>query len=113
MNTQTLRNDMKIIESGINLSNMAKKENCLAKVGASITLGLKPIDPRQGKKIKNLKQFLRRKRGINYYTSPSPLFNRNKVNQTHIKTQMKPPVVFWTVQLKFIGASSQNESWLQ
>ena len=86
MSTQTLRSDMKILESGINLSNKAKKENCLAKVGASIALGLKPSDPKQVKKVKNLKHFLRRKRGVNYYTSPSPLFSKNKVNQTYIKT---------------------------
>ena len=46
MTIGTLREDMKMIEEGINLSNVAKKENCLAKVGASIRLGLKPLDAR-------------------------------------------------------------------
>lgn len=40
MTKETLRGDMQMIEQGINLSNRAKKENCLAKVGASIALGI-------------------------------------------------------------------------
>ena len=44
MTVDTLRGDMSMLELGINLSNRAKKENCLAKVGASMQLGIKPID---------------------------------------------------------------------
>ena len=88
---------MKLLEQGINLSNHAKKENCLARVGASIALGVKPPEPATQRKIKNLKHFLRRKRNVNYFCSPSPLFARSKLNQTHINMQSKPPVVFWTV----------------
>jgi len=40
MTNDTLKGDMKMIEQGINLSNSAKKENCLAKVGASMKLGI-------------------------------------------------------------------------
>lgn len=78
MSIQTIRSDMKVLEDGIHLSNKAKKENCLAKVGASMTLGIKPIDPKQARKLKTLKQFLRRKRNINYFASPSPLFSRSR-----------------------------------
>jgi hypothetical protein len=67
---------MNMLEHGINLSNRAKKENCLSKVGASLSLGIKPIDPKVQKKAKTLKNFLRKKRGVNFFTSPSPLFQR-------------------------------------
>ena len=80
MSLGTIKGDMKMIEQGINMSNRAKKENILAKVGASHTLGVKPVDPKQLKKQKTLKQFLRKKRGINYFCSPSPLFARNRIN---------------------------------
>ena len=100
---------MKMLEQGINLSNKAKKENCLAKVGASMALGIKPVEPRLAKKLKNLKQFLRKKRQIDYYTSPSPLFSRNKLNRTRIDTQAKPPCVQWTVELKFFKHEVQSE----
>ena len=62
MTLGTIKGDMKMLEQGINLSNKAKKENCLAKVGASMALGVKPVEPRLAKKLKNLKQFLRKKR---------------------------------------------------
>ena len=35
MSVNMLRSEMQLIEEGINLSNKAKKENILAKVGAS------------------------------------------------------------------------------
>lgn len=84
MSLETLKGDMKMIERGINLSNNAKKENCLARVGASLSLGIKPVDAKAAKKMKNLKHFLRKKRAIDYFTSPSPLFSRNKQNKTRI-----------------------------
>ena len=43
MTLDTIKGDMKMIEEGINLSNSAKKENCLAKVGASLALGIRPL----------------------------------------------------------------------
>ena len=107
MSLESLRDDMKMLETGINLSNRAKKENCLAKVGASMILGIKPTTVKQTRKVKNLKHFLRKKRSVNYFTSPSPLFSRNKLNNTHVNTQMKPPCVFWTLELKFFAVDSQ------
>ena len=46
MTTDTIRDDMKMLDHGINLSNKAKKENCLAKVGASLVMNVKPVDPK-------------------------------------------------------------------
>ena len=112
MSTGSMRQDMKMLESGINLSNKAKKENVLSKVGASITLGLKPADPKLVKKQKNLKHFLRKKRGVDYFTSPSPLFSRNKLNQTHLSTQVKPPVVLWTLEIKFLASAARGKQHL-
>ena len=42
MTLSTIQGDMRMLEQGINLSNSAKKENCLARVGASMKLGVKP-----------------------------------------------------------------------
>ena len=55
MNLSMLRNEMKFLEDGINLSNKAKKENTLAKAGITNVLVRKQIDPKAQKKQKNLK----------------------------------------------------------
>ena len=44
MTTETVKSDMKMLDEGINLSNKAKKENCLAKVGASMLFDVKPVN---------------------------------------------------------------------
>ena len=69
-----LRKEMKFLEDGINLSNKAKKENTLAKAGMTTCLVKKAIDPKAIKKLKNLKQFLKKKRSVHYYLSPSSAF---------------------------------------
>ena len=38
MTTGMLRKEMKMIEEGINLSNLAKKESLLSRVGHSLTI---------------------------------------------------------------------------
>lgn len=75
----------------------------MAKVGASMQLGIKPVDQKTQKKVKMLKHFLRRKRGVFFFCSPSPFFGKNKVNRTHLDSRTKPPSVQWTIELKFVS----------
>ena len=110
MTKDTLRGDMHMLEQGINLSNRAKKENCLAKVGASIALGIQSVDGKAQKRNKALKHFLRRKRGVIYHSSPSTVFARSKLNQTQVDNKTKPPCILWTVELKFYATEQSNSA---
>ena len=76
MNVTGLRKEMKFLEDGINLSNKAKKDNTLARAGIANGLVTKQVDPKALKKQKNLKSFLKKKRAIHYYMSPSSAFKR-------------------------------------
>ena len=97
MDVTLLRKEMKFLEDGINLSNKAKKENTLAKAGFTNGLVSKQIDPKVQKKQKNLKQFLKKKRAIHYYLSPSSAFKRQSLNKTHIDSISSNPTVLWTL----------------
>ena len=76
MSLTGLRKEMKFLEDGINLSNKAKKDNTLAKAGINNGLAGKQVDPKAMKKQKNLKQFLKKKRAIHYYLSPTTVFKQ-------------------------------------
>ena len=104
---------MKFLEDGINLSNKAKKENTLARAGIAEGLVAKTVDPKALKKQKNLKAFLKKKRAIHYYLSPSSAFKRQSLNKTRIDSISKDPTVFWTLQLKFIEITDDSKWFLR
>ena len=100
---------MRFLEDGINLSNKAKKENTLARAGIANGLVAKQVDPKALKKQKNLKAFLKKKRAIHYYLSPSSAFKRQSLNKTRIDSISKDPTVFWTVQLRFMEVTGDSK----
>ena len=104
---------MKFLEDGINLSNKAKKENTLARAGIANGLVAKTVDPKALKKQKNLKAFLKKKRAIHYYTSPSSAFKRKSQNKTRVDSISKDPTVFWTVQLRFIEVTDDSKWFIR
>ena len=108
-----LRQEMKFLEDGINLSNKAKKENTLARAGIAEGLVAKIVDPKALKKQKNLKAFLKKKRAIHYYLSPSSAFKRQSLNKTRIDSISKDATVFWTLQLKFIEITDDSKWFLR
>ena len=55
MNLSLLKDEMKFLEGGINLSNKAKKENILAKAGIVNGSVKRQVDAKTLKKQKNLK----------------------------------------------------------
>jgi hypothetical protein len=76
MTTETLRNDMRMLELGINMSNRAKRENLIPKRGND--------DPQKAKRFKNLKAFLRKQRGILHYKQGPSYASRVKLNKTRL-----------------------------
>ena len=82
----------------------------LAKAGI-IDYHSKRADPKVQKKLKNLKQFLKKKRSIHFYISPAGLFKRQSLNRTYIENISSNPTVYWTLQVKFIAMTRTFDNW--
>jgi hypothetical protein len=76
LNVGHLRNDMKFIEQGIDITNQTKKASALTYIESE----------KRPKKQKNLKYFLKKKRDIYFKSAPSLLFTRSQFNRTRLVT---------------------------